>query len=271
MILTLYNYNYRIPVTLSNYTGQLGNVTMFDDTLVLHKNMNNIFQLSIHDRDRVKLKIDEQSPLKVKFRIISEDDVVVSSFYLEHYENGNFWEYNIPKEEVNKLNDGESYSFIATLYKEDLQGNNEEIPLYVDHNFKLMGYINVHDNYFDIVEEVYTTTEPIIDRYLTDETELSAKHFFIDHLFNDGNVYKVEVRSVDETSQCSVSLDKHRQMHYPITPRNEQWDTVATYYGIGQDVTEIAFQPIPERVYSRVIIHTDTPQNFELVVHRIQR
>lgn len=268
MILTLYNYNYRIPVTFNNYTGQLGNVTMFDDTLVLHKNVNNTFQLKVNDRDRVRLKIDEENPISIKFRIIDEDGVVVSSFYLVPEISGHFWEYTIPKDEINDLNDGENYKFTATLYNPD---DESEKPLYVDHNFKMMGSVTVHDNYYDIITEEYTTTEPIITRYLTDETVLDGKHFFVDHIFNDGSIYKVEVRSFDESKRCSVSLDKHMQRHYPIQPKNEQWETVATYYGIGIDTTEIAFQPIPERVYARIIIHTDDPDNFELIVHRIQR
>ena len=285
MILTLYSYNFKIPVTMSRYSGQLGNVTMFDDTLVLHKNMNNIFQLTITDRDRVRLKLDEESPLKVKFRIISEDEVVVSSFYLDYKNDGNFWEFVIPKDEVNKLESDAGYRFAATLYKEDLQGNNEEVPLYVDHNFKLMGYLEVHDNYFDIIENTYTMTEPVVDHYLTDEKEFEAKHFFIDTLFNDDNIYKVEVKYVmpeqefDEFGEplpipldrCYVTLERNTQTHYPIEPKNDQWEPVATYYGMGIEDTEIDFNKIPLKTYGRVIIHTERPDNFELIVHKIDR
>lgn len=285
MILTLYSYNFKIPVTLSRYSGQLGNVTMFDDTLVLHKNMNNIFQLTITDRDRVKLKLDEDSPLQVKFRIISEDEVVVSSFYLDYKNDGNFWEFIIPKDEVNKLEADAGYRFAATLYQEDLAGNNEEIPLYVDHNFKLMGYIEVNDNYFDIIEHTYTGTEPVVDHYLNDEREFEAKHFFIDTLFNDDNIYKVEVKYIppspefDENDEplpiplerCSVTLEKNNQTHYPIDPKNEQWEPVSTYYGIGVEETEIDVSKIALKNYGRVIIHTANPESFELVVHKIDR
>lgn len=243
---------------------------MFDDTLVLHKNMNNVFQLSITDRDRVKLKIEEDSPLKVKFRIISENNVVVTSFYLDHYENGNFWEYIIPKDEVNKLEEGDGYTFTATLYQEDAAGTSEEVPLYVDHNFNIMGTIVVKDNYYDIIQNEYTITEPIVDSYLDDEEELKAKHFFIEHVVMDDSVHMVEVVSLND-NECAVTLDKHAQAHYPVSPKNDQWDTVATFYSVGQDKTAIPLNQIPEMVYFRIIIHTTQPENFKMVVHRIQR
>ena len=285
MILTVYNYNYQIPVTMPRYSGQLGNVTMFDDTLVLHKNMNNVFQLTITDRDRVRLKVDDELPIQVKFRIISEDDVVVSTFYLDFENEGNFWKSIIPRDEVNKLIADDNYRFTATLYELDINNVPQELPLYVDHNFKLMGYIDVKDNFFDIVENVYTTTEPIVDHYLDNETELMAKHFFIDHLYNDGNLYKVEVKFIEpepelddeglplpiEYERCYVTLERHMQSHYPIQPRNEQWEPVSTYYGIGVDDTEIDISKIAEKTYARVIIHTKNPENFEMVVHKIQR
>lgn len=283
MILTVYNYNYQIPVTMSRYSGQLGNVTMFDDTLVLHKNMNNVFQLNITDRDRVRLKVTEETPIQVKFRIISEDGVVVSMFYLSFKETGNFWEFIIPKDEVNKLDTGDGYNFTATLHEFDDMGNSQETPLYVDHNFKLMGRIDVHDNFFDIETEIFTTTEPLVDHYLNDEREFEAKHFFIDHLYNDGNLYHVEVRYIEPEpvydddgvlvpnvpDRCSVTLEKNMQTHYPINPRNEQWNAVATFYGVGVEDTTIDFSKIDERTYARVIIHTERPENFELVVHKI--
>lgn len=335
MILTLYNYTYRIPVTISRYSGKLGNVTMFDDTLVLHKNMNNVFQLTITDRDRVRLKLDEDSTLQVKFRIISEDDVVVSSSYLESKFEGDFWQMIIPKEEVNALTADGGYRFAVTMYKEDAGGNFIEEPLYVDHNFKLMGYVEVHDNFFDIKETSYYNTEPVVDHFLDSEEEFEAKHFFTDVIYNDGNIHKIEVVSNIEDDEpepepepdegdngfcdidcvfvdgepvppavlstpplpgpglypdpepeapvdmeeiipiipkrCYVTLEKNLQTHYPITPKNDQWTPVTSFYGIGTDDTEIDFSKIPLKTYGRILIHTKYPENFTLKVHRIDR
>lgn len=323
---------------------------MFDDTLVLHKNMNNVFQLTITDRDRVRLKIDEDSFLQVKFRIIDEDDVVVSSTYLDSKKEGDFWETIIPKDEVNKLHSGEGYRFAVTLYQEDAGGNYEEEPLYVDHNFKLMGYAEVHDNFFDIRLDEYVHTEPVIDHFRDEEYEFDAKHFFTHTIFNDGNIQKIEiVNTYDSNSgedegdndddndssgdsdcvglecivvepgsnpdpedvpmtpleppidtgdgsvpmtpleppidtsipatpivpirptRCYVTLERNTQTHYPIEPNNNQWTPVATFYGIGQDETGIDFSKIPLKNYGRVIIHTKYPEDYKLVIHKIDR
>lgn len=273
MLLDLYRYFHTIPLTNSNYSGKLENVAMFNDTLVLHKNVDNTFHIKITDRDRVTYTPDDdsesESSIKFLFRIIDERKVVVSKFYLDFINDGKYFKATIPKDKINELDSRTEYTFMVTI-EETVEDTVTEMPLYTDHDFSGQGFIKVEDNFKDIETEVFTRTEVYqkTGTFGSPISEKEGKHFFNEIILNDGNIYDIEVKSIDDETQCAVTFEINNQGHYPANPRSEQWDTTATYYGIGTDTTSILTR-IPERVYVRILIHTYDPDNFELHVSKI--
>lgn len=294
MIISLFSYKNEINLTKSNYNGITENVTMFQDKIVIHRNMDNVIHFKITDRDRVRFRVNEESDYQIGLRIIDDKKVVVSKMYLTPKIEGDFFSTIIPKEMVNSLSKDDDYTFIVT-FKE----NGIETPLYTDHDFNAVGTLEILENYADTVTDVYSRTEPYVFFSDGKVKEKKAKHVFSTILPRDEKLYSVRLKTIENdaiepqessstdqdndfinsdendnpetisgTKSCYITIEKSNQGYYPFNEKAQQWDEVVTLPHYGN--TEIPIVLIPERVYMRVVIHTEEPERFELVVEKLE-
>lgn len=265
MIVSLFNYATELHLTSPSYNGLLENITMFNDKIVFHKNVDNPLHIKISDRDRVRYKVSEEIEFQLRLRIIDRQNVVVSSTYLVPEIEGHFFSTVVTKEALDDLRADEMYTFIITKVENDV-----ETPLYLDHDFNTQGELEVRGNYLDTYHEVHTHTEPYPTFKYGQATTKSAKHVFSVIIKRDETLYGISITNVEGTeTNCTVTLEKNGQGHYPFSERSEQWDEVLSIPHKGESV--IPFTTIPERVYMRVVLHTDKPEDFQLNVEKVAR
>ncbi len=269
MSIPLFKYNQTIHLASTNYHGQKENTTMFQPSLRVHKNMTNPIHVTISDRDRVRVKVNEgeEVPFKLRVRIINRQRIVIYNEYLVPVVDGNFFKINLGVDVVNSLESEETYKYTITQV-DNL--TNEETPLYIDHNFNVMGNLEVVSNFMDTYTEISTHTEEYLTRERNKDVRLKSKHYFTTPILRHEDLVSVMVKSNDPSVLCMVTIEKDNQSRYPMTERPAQWDEIATLNPRPEGIT-LPITLIPERVYFRVVIHTDRPENFYLELTKRQQ
>lgn len=262
MPIPLFCYNQAIHLTSTDYHGRKENTTMFQETLRIHQNMSNPVHITISDRDRVRLKIteDEELPFQLRIRIINRQRIVVYSEYLVPVIEGDFFKVILTKELVNSMESDETYHFTITQVDNSTQ---EETPLYIDHNFNIMGRIEVVSNFRDVYTEIVTQVDNYATRQNGKDVSLDNKFYFITPVLNNADLVSVEVLPQHLDKHCIITIERDNQSRYPMTERPSQWDEVISLRSPPEGTT-LPINLIPERVYFRVVIHTDYPDAFVL-------
>jgi len=264
MVIALFNYIQSIHLTQPKFSGIKENTTMFQSDLFIHQNMDNPIYLVISDRDRVRLKVNEDQPpnFSLKLRIIDERKKVVATDILEPVFSENHFSVIIPKSLANSLEGDDVYRYTITMVEGD-----QEYPLYTDHNFSVMGNLHVKENFYDTFHETYNKLEKYIYRKDYKDEEMNNKFYFADMFIKDKSLVSINLKRHSPQSHCVVTLEKNVQNHYPLTHRKEQWREVVTIQNPFEN--GIPIDMIPELVYMRIVIHTNDPDNFYLDVEKL--
>ena len=144
----IYKYSRTVPIFRNvSYEGLENTSTMFNDTITLHRNLDNVLNFKLTDRDRSSIALENKN-ICVKI-VDDETTIVVDTFYLSPTNNTKIYSVVLPKEFINQLLPRRGYGYFVSIV--DAEGNEE--PLYIDHDFMMKGEMEVIDNYSEIVRE----------------------------------------------------------------------------------------------------------------------
>jgi len=260
----IYKYSRTVPIFRNiSYEGLENTTTMFDDTLTLHRNLDNVLNFKLTDRDRRSIATDNRN-ICVKI-VDDETTLIVDTFYLSPTENAKIYTVVLPKTFVNQLLPRRGYSYFVSL--KDAEGNEE--PLYIDHNFMLKGDITVEDNYSEIVSEKMNENYSL--RLDAHEEEVEGEYVLDDYVEVDENFRSLELKTYNDLSSDAIriKIQKHRGKYFPVRPNDHlQWEDFIEVSNVHNHTW--SFQELPEGKY-RVILYTQVPEEYFFIYSKINR
>lgn len=259
----LYKYVRTIPIFRNVSNEGLENTsTMFNDTITLHRNVNNVLKFKLTDRDRRTVNIGNQN---IKVNIVDDaTTLIVDTFYLSPTENTKIFEVTLPKTFVNQLLPRRDYSFTVTI----VDAHGEEEALYIDHDFMMGGSITVYDNYSEIDAEKY---EGYVQRVDAHEKDVDGEYVLEDYIEVDEDFVKVELLSYDSINdpEITVKLQKFREKYYPVRVNEElQWKDYIEVHNTNSHVWSNI--ELPKGKY-RLVLLTQDPSPYFMVYHKINK
>ena len=236
--------------------------TMFNESITLHRNVDNVLNFKLTDRDRRSIDIDNKN---IKVKIIDDHTkLIVDTFYLSSTNNAKVFKADIPATFVNQLLPRRDYSFNATI--EDSSGNEE--PLYIDHDFMMRGNITVIDNYSEIVSKKYEDYSLRLDTF---DREIEGEYFLEQYIDVNDDFIKMEFMTYDElvSDPVTIKIQKNRKRFFPIATDDEiQWLDHITIHNTHMHTWSNV--ELEEGRY-RVVLITEVPQEYFVVYHYIQK
>ena len=260
----IYKYSRIVPIFRNVSNEGLENTsTMFDETITLHRNLDNVLNFKLTDRDRRSI-VTENKNICVKI-VDDETTLIVDTFYLSPTNNAKIFTTTLPKTFINELLPRRGYGFFVTLV--DASGNEE--PIYIDHDFLIRGEIEVLDNYSEVItnkiDEGYST------RLDTHEDEIDGEYVLDEYIEADGDFRSVEFMTYDDTVSppINVKIQKHREKYFPVRTVDEiQWEDFIEVSNIHNHVW--SYNELPKGKYRAVLI-TDNPDDYFFVQTTINR
>lgn len=257
----LYQYTRLIPVFRNSGNEGLENTDMFNDHIVLHRNMTNRLKFKLTDRDRRSIDLDNQ---KIKIKIIDDEStLVVDTFYLYPTEKSKIFAVELDKEFVNQLSPRFGYSFVACVEF----GDGSEEMLFLDHDFQSKGAIEVVDNYSET--DQYTLTD-FTQREDQHEYKVDGEYYLTQHIHVDENFVSLEVKSYDGTTRTDFELQKHAERYYPVSTQDDtQWRSFTKVYDSNSHT--FTKDQLGRGYYRVLLTDNDQPGDFFVIVTHIAR
>lgn len=260
----IYKYSRTVPIFRNvSYEGLENTSTMFNDTITLHRNLDNVLNFKLTDRDRRSIEIENKN-ICVKI-VDDKTTLVVDTFYLSPTNNAKVFSVVLPKTFINQLLPRRGYGFFVSLV--DAEGKEE--PLYIDHDFMMKGELEVVDNYSEIVSEKMNESYSI--RLDSHEDEVDGEYVLDSFIDVDENFRMVEFKTYDDqvSDPIKVKIQKHRGKYYPIRPEDSsQWEDFIEVNNIHNHTW--SHHELPEGKYRAVLI-TETPEDYFFVYSKINR
>lgn len=257
----LYQYTQLIPVFRNSGNEGLENTEMFNDHMVLHRNMTNRLKFKLTDRDRRSIDMDNQ---KIKIKIIDDETtLVVDTFYLYPTEKSKIFAVELDKEFVNQLLPRNDYSFMTAVEF----GDGTEEVLYMDHEFLSKGSIEVVDNYSET--DQYSITG-FTQREDHNEKPITGEYYLTDHIHVDEDFLGMEIKSYDGTTRTDFVLQRHAGRYFPVSTKDDsQWRSFTKVYDSASQT--FSKDQLGEGYYRLVLTDNNSPEDFFVVVTHIKR
>lgn len=260
----IYKYSRTVPIFRNATTEGLENTsTMFNDTITLHRNLDNVLNFKLTDRDRRSIVLENKN-ISVKI-VDDETTLVVDTFYLSPTNNTKIYSTTLPKDFVNQLLPRRGYAYFVSLV--DAEGIEE--PLYVDHDFMMKGGIEVMDNYSEVVTNKMTETYEI--RLDAHEKEVDGEYVLDEYIESDGDFRMLQFKTYDDlvSSPITVKIQKHRAKYFPVRPNDElQWEDFIEVSNIHSHTW--SYHELPKGKY-RAVLFTETPEEYFFLYSKINR
>ena len=260
----IYKYSRTVPLFRNvSYEGLENTSTMFNDMITLHRNLDNVLNFKLTDRDRRSIVLENKN-ICVKI-VDDKTTLVVDTFYLSPTDNTKIYSVILPKTFVNQLLPRHGYGFFVSIV--DAQGAEE--PLYIDHDFMMKGELEIVDNYSEITTE--KMNESYSQRLDAHEKEVEGEYVLDEFIESDGDFRKVEFKTYDDqvSDAIKVKIQKHRGKYFPVRTNDElQWEDFIEVSNIHNHTW--SYQELPEGKYRAVLI-TETPEEYFFVYSKINR
>lgn len=259
----IYKYSHIIPIFRNtSFEGLENTSTMFNDSITLHRNVNNVLNFKLTDRDRRSVDIDN---VNITVKIVDlHSTLIVDTFYLSPTDNRKIFKATLPASSVNQLLPRRDYNFIVSL----IDANGEEEALYIDHDFMMGGTITVVDNYSDIAPE---KVEGYIQRMDRRDKKIHGEHCLENYIDVNEDFIKAEFMTYDDqnTVPVKIKLQKHREKYFPVdTDDDIQWED---YTEANSTLTHTWSNMELKKGKYRAVIVSDTPSEHFFVLHHIKR
>lgn len=260
-MINLYQYTQLIPVFRNSGNEGLENTEMFNDHIVLHRNMKNRLKFKLTDRDRRSINLDNE---KIKIKIVDDEStLVVDTFYLYPTEKSKIFAVELDAAFVNQLLPRFDYSFVTSV---EMADGTEEV-LYMDHDFQSKGSVEVVDNYSETDERAITGFTQRVDH---NDKEITGDHYLTDYIHVDDDFLGMEVKSYDGTIRTDFVLQRHKERYFPVSTEDDgQWKSFTKVYDSASQT--FSKDQLSKGYYRLVLTDNVAPEDFFVIVTHIVR
>lgn len=262
-MISIFKYTKTVPIFRNVSNEGLGNTdAMFNDTITLHRNMDNTINFKLTDRDRRTVQFENKN---ICVRIVDDEThLVADTFYLSPTQTPKVLSATLPSAFVNQLDPRLGYSFFVAIESPD--GSLE--PLYIDHDFHMSGNVTVLDNYSEVVQDKHDGYHQRTDNF---EDDIRGEYCLSTFINVDVNFRQLDFKTYDSQSSepVSIKIQKHHGKYFPISTEDDsQWREFLEVKNV--HTHSWSHVELPEGKY-RAVLTTETPEQYFFVEHTVNR